>query len=112
MEEGADVKLRRQIMIIAVDADEQIVFQEQRHLWMADVVRLAARHHEPKRLEGLPPEHLAKGIGRHQKKLHKEARNNIVTASPKSVLLFTSLSSKVAHWEQGEKTFAAAEPLR
>ena len=37
VEERADVELSRQI-IIAVDADEQIVFQEQGHFWMANVV--------------------------------------------------------------------------
>jgi hypothetical protein len=67
------------------------------HLWMPMIVGFAARHHEPKRLEALPPEHLAKCIGGHQKKLRKKHVTTNITSLLQRALRFTSLPSPVAH---------------
>jgi hypothetical protein len=65
VKQRADLEKCWHTVVRFVDADEHRRPGQHCHLWMANVVCLAARHHEPERLEGTSPKQIAIGLERH-----------------------------------------------
>ena len=69
MQERADAKLGRHTLVGLVDADEDVRASEPGHFRMTNIVRLPARHYEPKGLERPLGKELSESLNGHNVKV-------------------------------------------
>ena len=66
VKERTDSELRGHTVVGEIGAHKNVVLGDPRHLGMTHLVRFAARHDQPKRLERLPTQQFAKTRCRHE----------------------------------------------